>query len=163
MLARMAESTLIRIPTSRARQLRALARIRNMTMTEIIDEFVARAILDGQLPDETPRLKLTRVATSDLEFQIGNERYIASHFHAQKIFDWLGEDKASANSRRKLGSLYRSLELRRAGTALILEIKRNGKSAARFSMTGRIATDVRRQVAAAYRDDGWLSRSFEDR
>lgn len=158
----MTESTLIRIPTSRARQLRALARIRKTTMTELIDEFVARAILDGQLPDKTPGLTLTLRGTSDLEIQIGNERYFASSWEAQTLFRWLGEDKTGADPRRRLGSLTRGLELRKAGTALVLEIKRNGKSAARFSMTGSITTDVRRQIAAAYRDDRWLGQYFKD-
>ena len=158
----MGETTLIRIPTSRARQLRALARIRRTTMTELIDEYVARAILDGQLPDETPGLTLTRLGSGDFEIQIGNERYFATSSEAQTLFRWLGEDKTTAAPLRKLGSLFRSLELRKAGTALVLEIKRNGKSAARFSMTGSIATDVRRQIAATYRDDRWFGQYFKD-
>jgi hypothetical protein len=162
MRIRMTESTLIRIPTSRARQLRALARVRKTTMTELIDEYVARAILDRQLPDETPGLTLTRLGSGDFEIQIGNERYFASSSEAQTLFRWLGEDKIAAASLRKFGSLFRSLELRKAGTALVLEIKRNGKSVARFSMTGSITTDVRRQIAAAYRDDHWLSQYFKN-
>lgn len=161
-MPKMGESTLIRIPTSRARQLRALARARGTTMTGLIDELVTRAIAKSEIPDETPGLKFTRLPSGDLQIEIERERYIVSSMHAEVLFRWLGEDTTGASPQRALETFFGSLALRKAGTSLILEVKRSGRPAARFSMTGKISADVRRQIANAYKGDPWFRHHFSD-
>lgn len=156
----MKESTLIRVPASRAKQLRALAQARNTTMTGLIDELVSSAIATGSIPDDTPGLVLKRLPSSDLEIVVNGERYVIYRDDARALFKWLGEEPANAERQRTLRTHFGVLALRKAGTTLILEIKRTGRPATRFSMPGKIRIDVRRQVSNAYKDDRWSGSDF---
>ena len=158
----MAESTLIRIPAPRAKQLRALARARATTMAGLIDDLVADAIAKGSIPDETPGLHFKRLPSGDLEIGTDRDRYTFDRYHARSLFDWLGQDATARTNRRKLETFFGTVAVRRAGTSFILEIKRTGRPVARFSLTGRMRIDVRRQIANAYKDDRWSREDFKE-
>jgi predicted DNA-binding ribbon-helix-helix protein len=53
----MRSFSFVKLPASRAAQLKALAKLRNTTMTELIAEIVNQAISAGELPDQTPGVK----------------------------------------------------------------------------------------------------------
>jgi hypothetical protein len=127
-------------------------------MTGVIEEVIKRAMIEGEIPDETPGLDLTRLPSGDLEIRIGRERCLIYSGRVKDLVDWLRQTRTGAETSRSFDGYARSLEIRRAGTASIIEIKRDGKSTARFSMTGGMPDDVRRQIVSAYKNDRWVSR-----
>jgi hypothetical protein len=157
----MANFTLIRIPKARAEQLRALARRRNTTMTGVIDEVVKRAMIEGEIADETPGLGLRRLSSGDLEILIGQERCIVYSQRVKYLLRWLNQVAVSAKAPSKFEGYAQSLEIRRAETALVLEIKNHGKLKASLSMTGSMSEDIHRQIVAAYRNYKWVSLEAE--
>lgn len=146
----MPDSTLIRVPASRAKQLRALARVRNTTMAGLIDELITRGILAKEIPDETPGLTLTIVGMGHLAVEIQSLRHVIYVNEVEALFSWLGAKTLDKKTKRIFGNHFSSLEVRKAGTAIVIEIRKDRKRPVHFAVTKSIAEDLRRQLIAAY-------------
>jgi len=111
------QATTITLPTERASQLRAIAKARGVSLTELVCNYIESEIRAGVIADEIPGFRVTAVK-GVIKFEIQDITLTLTTREAAEIADSLGQ--ADPYCRLELENDETLLEIMRRGRGLVV-------------------------------------------
>lgn len=136
---------LIKIPDERAEQLKAIAAVQNLTVTDLIGQFVNAQIKAGKIPDTTPGFVVTK---NGKQVEIAAERRVSlSAADALHAAEWLEKLIGGRGAMLDMDA-PEQIEIARVGTGVKITIG-SGAKAFEKVFAPSVARDVARQLRNA--------------
>ena len=143
--------TTITLPRARAEQLHELAKRaddgKGISLSELVDRLVNRAIAEGDLPDSTPGTTIWVNSHDLVAAMLGEVTLLLPAAVARKLAAAILEhlDPPTKVQAYKLGSQL--LAINRAGKGIVIaHVKEPGATPQKFTTTPGIARDLARQL-----------------